>query len=64
MLRELAATRTPTATEVATAATAMAVTEAFYHFHSFTLELAGFALTWAILRGAVGLAGKARRRSP
>ena len=44
----------------ASAATAMGLAEVFYHFHSFTLELFGFLLTWFALRTALGFVGVGR----
>lgn len=43
-------TRSLPAIDLTTTLTAMGVTEFFYHFHSFTLELAGFAATWWLFR--------------
>lgn len=54
MLKTRALASALTRADLATAAVAMGLTEIFYQFHSFTLELAACALTWGVLRAAWG----------
>jgi hypothetical protein len=42
--------------QISAFAPALAITELFYHFHSFSLEFVGFLATWFVLDQIVALA--------
>ncbi len=52
-LSQALATREQTVTEGMSLIVALAIAEAFYKFHSFTVECAAFLLTWYGLSAAV-----------
>jgi hypothetical protein len=50
--------RKDTAREAVTFAAALVVAEAFYKFHSFSLECLAFLATWTALSGLADLVGR------
>jgi hypothetical protein len=51
-------TRVEVTREVATLAASLVIAEAFYRFHSFTLECVAFLATWMALGGLAELGGR------